>query len=123
MTSYLGAIVKLFSVDFVGSIVWFPVWWYTRGLRKVCRLAFAALCYRWKSYAFAIWAKNFFVPMYGAHDIWSRLISILMRSVVLLGRLIALCVEAILYAVGILLWIATLPAAIWLALSSFLANQ
>ena len=57
-------------------------------------------------YGIQIWLKNFFVPMYGQTDLAGRLVSVWMRCVVLVGRLSAIAVEAVLRAIGILAWIA-----------------
>ena len=104
MNSRVGAVAHLLFIDLLGSIVWFPVWWYTKGLSLVASNAIAALKYRSQSYSFRIWIRNFFVPMYGQYDIWGRIISVLMRFIVLIGRSIAISVEAAIYALGIVLW-------------------
>lgn len=104
-SAHLKALGRLIVIDLVGSVVWFPVWWYTRGLLGVINAAKRALVYRIQSSAFRIWLKNFFVPMYGQYDITGRLMSVFMRFVVLVGRSIVLAVEAIIYAVGIGVWV------------------
>ena len=118
MKSRTGAVAQLLFGDILGSIVWFPVWWYTRGLNRVIRKAADAITYRIRAYSFVIWLRNFFVPMYGQYDWTGRLISIFMRLVVLIGRLIALVVEIILYFLGIVAWIFLPPAALILALQA-----
>ncbi|HWQ99857.1 MAG TPA: hypothetical protein VN397_03365 [Candidatus Methylomirabilis sp.] len=118
MNSRVGAVAQLLFVDLLGSIVWFPVWWYTKGLSLVSSKAVTALKYRSQGYAFRIWIRNFFVPMYGQHDIWGRIISVFMRFVVLVGRSIAIAVEAFIYAIGVFLWLLTPPVALLLGLQS-----
>src|SRR5438105_6032659 len=75
MKSRVGAVAHLLFVDLLGSIAWFPIWWYTKGLAAVSAKALAALRYRAQAYSFAIWIRNFFVPMYGQHDLTGRLVS------------------------------------------------
>lgn len=104
MISRSQAVAKLLFIDLVGSVVWFPVWWYTIGLRKVVDAALRAIRYRVQSYALRIWIRNFFVPMYGQYDWTGRLVSILMRFMVLIGRCVALIVEALAYCVGVIAW-------------------
>jgi hypothetical protein len=116
MKSRVGAIAQLLFVDLIGSIAWFPVWWYTKGLQKVIQSAFNALRYRLQAYALKIWIKNFFVPMYGQYDWTGRLVSIFMRFVVIIGRSIAIVVEAWVYLIGIILWVLLPPVALILAL-------
>lgn len=118
MKSRVGAVSHLLFIDLLGSVAWFPVWWYTKGLLMVANSAFNALRYRARAYSFVIWIKNFFVPMYGEYDWTGRLISVFMRFVVLIGRSIALVVEAMVYAAGLVVWVLA-PA---VALLLFLTN-
>lgn len=105
MNSRVGSVAHLLFVDLLGSIAWFPVWWYTKGLGNVIKKILAVLRYRAKAYAFAIWIKNFFVPMYGQYDIAGRLVSVFMRFVVLIGRAIAMFVEALVYLAGLVVYL------------------
>lgn len=116
MHSRVGAVTKLLVVDLLGSVAWFPVWWYTQGLAGVIRKIGAALRYRARAYAFVIWMKNLFVPMYGQNDLAGRAVSIFMRIVVLIGRGIAFVVEALVYVVGLIAWCLWLPAVIFFLL-------
>lgn len=104
VTSRPQAVAKLVFFDLVGSVVWFPVWWYTRGIEKITASFVRAIRYRVQSYALRIWIRNFFVPMYGQHDWTSRLISVFMRFVVLVFRIIELAVESAVYALGVVAW-------------------
>ncbi len=122
MSCYVSNFIRLLVTDLLGSLVWFPIWWYTLGLHKLNLAIYGALRYRWTSYSFNLWLKNFFVPMYGAYDIWSRLISVLMRVVVLSARLVAFGLEAAIYALGLLLWIIAPLAFAWLTVMSFLSS-
>lgn len=105
MSSRVGAISKLLVVDLVGSLIWFPVWWYSTGLFRVSRAAARTLKFRWREYDFAIWLKNFFVPMYGQYDVTGRIVSVFMRLIVFIGRSIAYLAEAIVYLIGVIAWI------------------
>ncbi len=118
MISRTGSVAKYFFIDLFGSVVHFPVWWYTRGFWGVLRYFGQALSYRWTSYQFRIWLKNFFVPMYGQYDWSGRLVSVFMRFFVLLGRLIAYVIEAITYFLFIILWLIVPPLCLILFLQS-----
>ncbi len=109
MNVHLKPLGKFLLIDLLGSIAWFPVWWYTIGLKRQAIKAVKSLQYRYQAYGFRIWIRNFFVPMYGQYDIGGRAISILMRFVVLVGRSIALVVEALVLMLGVALW-ASAPA-------------
>lgn len=113
---------RLIFVDLVGSVIWFPIWWYTKGLLLIVNKISGALKFRVESYGFKIWLKNFFVPMYGQYDITGRLVSVFMRLVVLIGRSVAFAVESAVYGVGLLVWLAAPVVLVLLTLSSFAAG-
>lgn len=99
------SLIKLIFSETIGSILQFPFWWYTEGFLEAMRWCMRGLRYRWDSAGLALWMKNFFVPMYGQYDIAGRLVSVVMRFVVLIGRIIGLCVEAFGYGVILLIWL------------------
>lgn len=101
----LLGLIKLFFAETLGSVIRFPFWWYTEGLLEAARWCARGLRYRWESAGIAIWVKNFFVPMYGQHDLAGRLVSVFMRLVVLVGRLIGLIIEATGYALLLAAWV------------------
>jgi hypothetical protein len=105
MSSRVGVISKMLVLDIFGSVAWFPVWWYTIGLRRVFLGSISAVKYRARTYSLKIWIKNFFVPMYGQYDFFGRLVSVFMRFVVLIAKVFALIVEAVIYAFGVIAWV------------------
>lgn len=117
-----GEIAKLVFIDLLGSFVWFPIWWYTTGLKKFINWCWQGLQYRYKQYAFEVWIKNFFVPMYAQYDWTGRLISVFMRFFVILGRGIALAVEGLAYGFLILCWAVIPPLALVMALQNIFAG-
>lgn len=119
MASRVGSVVGYVFIDLFGSFVRFPVWWYTAGFFETARSAKTSLGYSWRSLDISLWIKNFFVPMYGAYDWPGRLISILMRFVVIIGRLIYFVVEASLAGIGLALWLAAPIVFFWLFAWSF----
>lgn len=118
MISRTRTLIHFVGGDLIGSVVRFPLWWYTEGMMALANWFLRELRFRWKSYSFGIWLRNFFVPMYGQYDWSGRLISVIMRFVVLCARAVALVVEAIFYLFGCVAW-ALLPP---LALLLFLLN-
>jgi hypothetical protein len=117
-----GALARLVFVDLIGSVLWFPIWWYTKGLTKFISWCYEGLLYRYKQYAFRVWIKNFFVPMYAQYDWTGRLISIGMRFFVILGRGIAIFIEALAYLFLVLCWCLVPPLAIMMALQNMYAS-
>ncbi len=119
MQSRTGAVLQLIGVDLIGSVAWFPVWWYTKGFMRIIAMIRRAIDIRIRQYGFRIWLHNFFVPMYGQYSFTGRAVSLLMRAVVLVGRTIALGVEVLIYAGGLLIWVSA-PALFVLLLLSHL---
>lgn len=106
--SSFGLGLKYFFVDLLGGILRWPFWWYSKGLVLALANARGTIENYAKSIALGVWIKNIFVPMYGTRDWQSRLISIFMRTVQIVGRSIALCVWV--FVVSLLFFIyLTLP--------------
>ncbi len=120
MPSKAGSVFRFFFLDLAGSVIRFPFWWYTTGFFDVVRWVKRSLSYDWKRYNIVLWVRNFFVPMYGQHDLTGRLVSVFMRLMVLIGRLIWLTVLAILYSILAFVWLFAPPVLVIIFLESFL---
>jgi hypothetical protein len=97
---------RFLLLDVTTSVVTFPLWWYGDGLTSVIRWSGRSLRYRWRSYAFDVWLRSMFVPMYGQADLFGRAISVVMRFVVLAWRLVGYGIEALLHGLLIVAWTA-----------------
>jgi hypothetical protein len=76
--------------DLTLDLLYFPIWWYSTGLMERVSGAADLISGASRSLQIGLWMRNIFVPMYGAYDWQSRLISIFMRSAQIVGRSIAL---------------------------------
>ena len=82
-------------VELIRDILYFPLWWYSRGLLSVLFWLRKFLVNKQKSLALLIWIKNIHRPMYGQYD-WTgllisffvRLFQILVRGVIMMFWLI-----------------------------------
>jgi len=86
-------VLQRLVLEFVLDLFYFPLWWYTGGLKKV-----ALSCARfWQDgnlqMSPGLWLKNIFVPMYGQYDWQSRLVSFFIRLF-----------NVIIRGLGLLLW-------------------
>ncbi len=93
----------------------YPVWWYSTGFQSLLRWVHEGLRYRWRKYAIGLWLRNLTTPMYGEYSIWGRVVSFLMRVVVIAAHFVAWCVEALVYGILMALWLVW-PAACALGL-------
>jgi len=86
--------------ELIRDVLYFPVWWYTRGLLNLLLSLINFLSDKQKSLALLVWAKNIFRPMYAQYD-WQgmlisffvRLVQIIFRSLLMLFWLV-LCLAA-----------------------------
>jgi len=120
MMQRTGALARLVFVDLIGSVVWFPVWWYTTGLKNMIVWCVEGINYRRRQYAIGLWVRNFFVPMYAQYDWGGRLVSIWMRFVVIIGRSLGLVLEGLAYAFLVVCWCVVPPLALVLALQNII---
>ena len=90
----------------IKDILFFPLWWYSRGLIQLVSGLKRFLINREKGLAFFIWVKNFFKPMYGQSDWQGRLISMGMRFFMIIFRGLALLFWLIFCVFIFLLWLA-----------------
>jgi hypothetical protein len=98
--------LRLIVVDIIGKMIYFPVWWYTKGTARIIRLISHQASDLIHTLNLKILAKFLFVPMYGLTDIWSRVISFPVRlvhfvvlSMVALSYMIALLVLLMLWLI------------------------
>jgi len=71
-------IISIF--DFLKEILYFPIWWYTKGALGVIKFLFNFLRNVEKYLALWIWIKNIFKPMYSQYDFAGMVISFFIRS-------------------------------------------
>ncbi|OGH78448.1 MAG: hypothetical protein A2469_03090 [Candidatus Magasanikbacteria bacterium RIFOXYC2_FULL_40_16] len=104
-------ILQKIALDFLLHIVYFPLWWYTGGLKKAGLYCFDLLLLGNDYLAPDVWVKNIFVPMFGQTDWQGRLVSIFIRFVNIILRTFAF-----------ILWTAVVLMifAVWLAWPVFI---
>lgn len=98
-------ILQRISLQFFFDVLYFPVWWYTNGLKRVAIGCGHMVEEANMNFAPGLWLKYMFVPMYGQHDFQGRLMSVFIRFVNIIIRGFALGVF-LFFAFGVLLvWI------------------
>ncbi len=102
-------------LEFVGKLLYFPVWWYSVGLFKRAKSLILFVKSKENELGFSVWLKNIFVPMYGQRDIAGRLISFMIRFFQVIFRGLILFIWIILSFLMFLLWI-FFPVALFFAL-------
>ncbi|MBP7133647.1 hypothetical protein KBA73_00345 [Patescibacteria group bacterium] len=105
MSAQPRSLVQLLLVRQLGSILEFPLWWYSRGVILLLQWAEQEMSYAWREKALGLWARNLFTPMYGDWSWSGRALSVLMRFVVMAARSVSLIVQTMFYLIVLALWL------------------
>lgn len=105
--------IKILFLDFVGEVLYFPIWWYSRGLKRI-------FLYFWRNVqnlanhlALKIMIKNLFRPMFAQYDKSGRAISFVMRIILLLSRFVVFVILSFIYLLILLAWIILPLLIVW----------
>jgi hypothetical protein len=100
------ATLKYIAVEIIWDIIYFPLWWYTKGAGRVARYCYVSAENQIKRrLALGIWLANMFRPMYGDYTIEGRIISGFMRLFVLIWKLFLLFLWLVVLAVLFVAWL------------------
>lgn len=73
--------IKFIVKDIILNVLYFPVWWYTEGAFRILQKIGSEARNFSHNLNLGILFKYLFKPMYGLTDIWSRIISFMVRIV------------------------------------------
>lgn len=96
--------IKFVAVDLIGDVIYFPIWWFTKGAKKSLLFFGQKIANTEKYLGVGIWASNLFKPMFGQTDWQSKLISFFMRLFQIIVRTIALAVWTIILVSFFIIW-------------------
>lgn len=97
---------KSLLIDMLEEILYFPIWWYTRGLKRSLFRFIDSLKNSNRDLALGIMFKNLFKPMFGAYDRSGRAISFFMRLILTFSRLIIFVFMFIFHLAVLFFWLA-----------------
>jgi len=98
--------------DFARGIVMLPVWWYTIGLATVVSGSVRNVKSVVRNFGLDVWAKNLFVPMYGETTFSGKLISFLMRFVVVIFQSLGVVIWSVILFALFIVYLIALPFSI-----------
>jgi len=96
--------ISLILINEIKEVLYFPIWWYSKGLAKVLKGAWLFIKDSEQSFGLLIWVKNIFVPMFGQTDIAGRVISFFLRLFQILWKSIALLILIAAALIFIIIW-------------------
>ncbi|MFH1509401.1 MAG: hypothetical protein ABIE68_04515 [bacterium] len=106
--------VKYLSLNLVGDVLNFPIWWYTKGFLRLLKFVGKQLVYFEKILGLLIKIKNLFKPMFQDYTFAGLVIGIIIRTFVL-------TFDIILYF--LILVVAVLTILFYLLLPIFVVRQ
>ncbi|MBU0637152.1 MAG: hypothetical protein ABH818_02115 [Patescibacteria group bacterium] len=92
-------------IELINDILYFPVWWYSRGIKNLLKFLAKVLFNEQKSLALLVWLKNIFQPMYGQYDWQGRIISFFIRLIQIIVRSFVMLFGFILVGLIICFWL------------------
>ncbi len=117
-SSIILASGKYFLIELVGDILYFPLWWYSVGLRQLI-MSLAQQARSSERYlALGLLARSLFLPMFSQYDREGRIISFFMRLAILFGRSIYMLGLLAIDFLLIIVWMG-LPVLVVVRLLSF----
>ncbi|NMC51360.1 hypothetical protein GYA54_01360 [Candidatus Kuenenbacteria bacterium] len=105
---------KFIFVDVILDFFYWPIWWYTTGLKKAIIFCGRQIGDAWRVLALGIWLRNLFTPMYGDRSILGRLISFGVRIVILIWRLIWMAIWVVIIFSVLAIWLWAPVVAVWM---------
>lgn len=92
-------------VELVWDVLYFPLWWYGRGLVNLIVGLIIFLADKQKALALYVWVKNIFRPMYAQYDWQGMLISFFMRLAQIIFRSVIMLFWLIVCLAVVIFWI------------------
>ncbi len=110
---------KFVAFNVVGDFLYFPIWWYSGGLKARFKFLIKQIRAANRRSALLLWLKNMFVPMYGYYDFTSRAISLVIRLVMLVFKVTVFLIWFIFHLTIFLIYFLLPPAIIFMVFRSF----
>ncbi|OIO46259.1 MAG: hypothetical protein AUJ28_02840 [Parcubacteria group bacterium CG1_02_37_51] len=84
--------IRYLLFDLVKEILYFPIWWYSRGLIKATIFCGRQIKSGNERFAITILFRYWFKPMYGQQDWQGKIISFFIRTIHLAWRLLLMAI-------------------------------
>jgi hypothetical protein len=105
--------LKFVFKDLIWDIIYFPIWWYSLGLKKVVLFCFKEIVETSHRLAIGILFSHLLKPMYGQYDLAGRIISFVFRILQFLWHLLFVFIWIILIFAVLIFWIALPIITVW----------
>lgn len=102
--TFISAIKYIF-IESIGKIIYFPIWWYTVGTKKVLIFISREISGLAEVLSIRILFRNLLKPMYGDYSRSGRLISFFVRIFHFIFLIVATIVWIIIMFILLILWL------------------
>lgn len=99
--------------DVVLDALYSPIWWYTEGLANAFRFFVRNIRYGADMIGIGVWAKSLFKPMYGERTWQGRVVSFVMRTIILVWDIVIFSLLFVFLSIFVLAWILFPPLVVW----------
>ncbi len=96
---------KYLALDLVGDILYFPLWWYSAGLKMIIKDLYSNAKQTGNNLALPLLLSNIFKPMFGQYDRTGWIISFFVRLIILIFRSIFFIAKALVLVVLLIIWL------------------
>ena len=117
--SFIFYSVKILA-ELVRDVLYFPLWWYSRGLINLLLGVKDFLVNKQKSLALYVWLKNIMRPMYAQDDLAGTLISFFVRLVQIIFRSVFLLFWSALAVLAVAAWLLLPPLVVYEIIFQFI---
>jgi hypothetical protein len=97
----------------LGELLVAPLWWYTGGLLRVVRWWWAQLGEGAKRLSLRVLISHWTQPMYGQYDVAGRIISLVLRTVVLVWHVLIMNIWIVMVTVALAVYVLLPVVAVW----------
>ncbi len=112
--------IKILFFDFLGEVLYFPVWWYGSGLKRMFLHTWHRVRALARNLALKIMLRNLFRPMFGQYDRAGRVISFFMRLLLIISRLGVFIILSIIYLSLLFIWVLLPILVVWQLFANFI---
>ena len=109
----INIILMIFVRDVLLDALLAPIWWYTEGLANVLRFFARDAAYGANVIGIGIWTRALFKPMYGERSWQGRIVSFVMRFIVLVWDSMIYMILIAFLLVFVIAWILVPPLVVW----------
>jgi len=106
-------VIKDLFLDAFYEVIFFPVWWYSAGLKKALVFCWQQVVNGWQATALPILLAAFFKPMYAEKGFAAYLLSFMVRIWQISWRLVFMIIWLALWLLILILWLVLPPYALY----------